>query len=232
MRRRHFTLIGLAGVAQVVLDARQGVSGSPVDTWTGAPGTSVNATASGSARPTTGTLNGQPALVYDGTNTWMNAVATGASLFRNASHGRIVCVVNSETGTRVHAEWFNALGFARLSNLRTTIGGRRLDSDTFVSVTPSAPVIPHITESIANWSGNILGGAINGALTGTVAFSSGGGSTSDTDSTAVNIGGRSTGNIMLGLMAAVIATNQDWSAAFAARVRHCLAFTFMIPQAA
>jgi hypothetical protein len=243
MRRRHFTLIGLAGVAQVVLDARQGVVGSPVDTWTGAAGTSVNATATGTQRPTVGTLNGQPALVFDGAGDIMTMSAGALGVFRNASQGRIFAVAQTLSASPANQ---NACYFSVGTSTVVRIGApvvvlgsqthrsaaRRLDSDSF---SPSGNIgdtsAPCVVDTFVNWAGNTHRGCCNGLESTANTFSSGGGNTSDTDSQVAYVGGVPVQE-MHGPIAAVIATNQDWSAALAARVRHCLAFTFMIPQAA
>ena len=108
-RARHATLIGVGTIAQVVLDARAGVSGSPVDTWTGRPGTSINATGSGAARPTTTTLNGQPALLFDGTDDLLTMSAGALSVFQVVGQGRIFLLTlnvgGATAGSRLPADW-------------------------------------------------------------------------------------------------------------------------------
>jgi hypothetical protein len=169
--------------------------------------------------------------VFDGTDDRMDLNALG--LFRNVNQGRVIAACStSATAAQIVAEWTNGSGTSRTVVQSNQVAGRRLDSDSFVSAAVSVTTDPQIREIHADWSAGFCRGIRNGATTASTAYSSGAGSTSDTDSTFAILGGRTFLVYLQGPIASVIATNQDWSAALAARVRHCLAFTFMIPQEA
>lgn len=226
--------------AQVALLGNVGVSGSPVDTWTGLPGTTINATGSGAARPTTTTLNGQGALLFDGTDDLLTMSAGAASLFQNIGQGRVFAVcsdTNNAGGTAGHPVtlWSAGAGASRhqLATRFTSTSGcylfiRRLDADALATSGPlGSGAGAVILEANHDWSGNAHT-VVRSGLVGTVATTpSGGGLTSNTASATTRIAA-SGASFFPGPIAAVIATNQAWSTQLAKRFRHSLGFYYKI----
>lgn len=234
-RVRHLNPANCGAV--VVLDGRFGVSGSPVSTWTGRTGTSVNATQSGTLRPTMGTLNGVPALVFDGVDDYMSV--SDLTLYQNKAYGRMLAVaVDASTGAPTQHFLVTNRSFSRFTlQTRDTTSGvsvsaRRTDADSRAFTTPSGTVtVPHIAEGEANWSGNSLRHAYNGVFSASVTFSSGGGSTSNTAVDVAQIGGNTSGSYAPVTIGAVVQWNATAAEALFRRVRHSLGFIFRIKTA-
>ena len=243
-RVRHLNPANCGAV--VALDGRFGVSGSPVSTWTGRTGTSINATGAGAVRPTTSTINGVPALLFDG----VDDVLTLSSLtsYNNKSYGRLLVVVvdnNTASGGAQHpvVAW-SITGSAgagsriRLDTKNTSAGavsfGRRLDADaTSTTAVVGTVTSAFVGEVVADWGGNALKAGNNGSYSASVTYASGAGSTTAGDSVYANVGGFLAGggaytNATVG---AVVAWNATAAEALFRRVRHALGFTFRIKTA-
>jgi hypothetical protein len=180
-------------------------------------------------------LNDVPALVFDGVDDVLTMSAGALSVFQNVWQGRVMAVGLTDAagdsghyvaffGTGTGALTAVRIGFlSRLSSVATvTAIQRRTDADSgvvagSVGVTTSA----FLGEAVANWTGNAATGACNGVVGTPVAYSSGGGVTSNTPSQSALIGWNNAAgaNRLDGTVAAVVATNQAWSTALANLVR-------------
>lgn len=243
-RNRHFNPAGLG--CQVVLDARfiTGLSsGAAVSSWTGRPGTSVNASqATALNQPTfqpTG-IGGQAAVRFDGSNDIMTLNAT--TLFQNVASGNTWIVVrddNRAAGDASHTPLHFATGisataaratlFTRLSSSSVFVtGGRRLDADTFSSGgTIASTANATILGGAWNWSSGTHAVRVNGVQGTNGSFSSGSGNTTNSASLAVIIGGTDAATSrMQGDIAAAIAVTPSVSTPNCKRIEHHLAFSF------
>ncbi len=242
-RRQRFLNPAHAGFA-VVLDARFQATTTPVSTWTGRSGTSVNATAGGAVRPAysaTG-LNGLPTLVFDGVDDYMDVNAL--TLFQNQGFGLILAVGvddASTSGDVSHYFVFTASGSVAASRLSllsrlTSVAGifagsRRLDAGSF-SNTGGVGVVtaPCIAVARANWTGNSLIARNSGIQSSSTTFSDGAGSTSNTTANAFRIAddGRAL-NRLNGRISQVLATNIDPGTPLLRRIEQAAAASFKIP---
>jgi hypothetical protein len=221
--------------AQVALLGSVGVSGSPVDTWTGLRGTSINATGSGTARPTTTTLNGQPALLFDGVNdnlqfggytqpsvnflyfyvcqpnTTHEIDAEGTSGFPGTSGQKYLSYGISDPGsTSIVSVGTN--GVSIYEHAPSHMPARRVLSGAI-----GTSVIEQVCASNAHSIG------VNGVFTAPI-----GGSIRTPVYGSSQLGAFGYQSIQ-GPIAAAVATNQVWSAAVAKRIRHALAILHKIP---
>jgi hypothetical protein len=183
-------------------------------------------------------LNGQPALLFDGTDDFLDMTATAAGVFQNVGQGRVMTVgLTNAAGDTGHYMVFWGTGTGALTAVRlgflsrlasaatVTAIQRRTDADSgvvagAVGVTSSA----FTGEVFGNWSGNAASGVCDGVAGSSVAYSSGGGVTSNTPSQSALIGWNNAvgQNRLNGTIAAVIATNQAWSTSLTSLVRLCL----------
>lgn len=246
-RRQRFLNPAQLG-CQVALDARfiTGLSsGAAVSSWTGRPGTSVNASqATALNQPTfqpTG-IGGQAAVRFDGSNDIMTLNAT--TLFQNVATGNIWAVVrddNRAAGDVSHTPLHFSSGaasvaaratlYTRLSSSSVfTTGGRRLDADSFASAgTIASTANATILGGVYAWSSGTLAVRVNGVQGTNGSFSSGSGNTSNTASLSNTIGATdAAANRLQGDIAAVIAVTPSVSTSVCKRIEQSLALSFRI----
>lgn len=234
--------------ATVVLDSRflSGfANGDPVGTWAGRGASS--GTATGTARPTyqdgsSDKIGGNAVVKFDGSNDLVAIDSTGLAVFKNAASGLLLFVgvddnvSGGATSGHTYVYFSNNITSARLgieyvkSTSKLLTGARRIDGDSAVSVTANGSASsPFIASSLANWSGNSLVLSVNGSPGSSVAFSSGGGSTSNTNSSLARIGAYLTGtDFMPGRACQVLAISPAPSSPCIKRLNHSAAFSFKI----
>ena len=180
-------------------------------------------------------------MEFDGVNDSMSMLATAAGIARNKTQGWIFAAVldrNPTGGAIVHVcVWFTVgtSDSARFAIYTRAFGdngavsyGRRTDadSDSIAKTTPYGSGVK-IVETEANWGSNYQAVWMNGARSATAAYSSGAGSTSNTDSLFARIG-EGAGLANPSTLAAATVFNTAIDLALAARVRHCSARAFLI----
>lgn len=202
------------------------LNGSTVSQWNDKSGNARHVSqATATNQPTynaTG-LNGKGTLNFDGVDWLFNA--TPGALLRNVLGGTVAAVVNytDAVSQRIPVATMNGTGAgvrlaAGLQAAGTTnIFSRRLDAETGATTITSPPAYTNGTSiiqiGVARYSAGVLEQYINGTTGGTGAFALSG-SSSDTDSATLVIGGTSTddgvtlnGNQMLGFVGETIYTN-------------------------
>lgn len=237
-RQRHLSFAGCG--CQLVLDARQmgaQADNTTVQTWPAARGTTITADqAAPGSRPLylQSTINGQPGVVFDGTDDMMNLSAGALALSGNVTSVFMiaVAVVTSAATDVLQYVLFNSKGDSASGNrfsyravdtsvARATMSVRRADNDTNV-VTTSGGVTtsPHVAVGVNDYVGDLASISMNGATPVTVAFSSGGGPGTGTPSVASAIGGLSTiANRLNGKIGLVAVMAAAPSAALRTRMR-------------
>jgi hypothetical protein len=256
MRARHRHFNARDAGAALCLDARfiSGLSdGNAVSTWSDRSrnaADAVQSTAANQPEYKTAIQGGQPVVRFSG-----SADANGdffpmttplATVFKNKGYG-LVLAVNKDTnptgGAEQHTVFYNSNGTSGASTrciLRTRdLGGNRFqsvsrrqdgDSASFATATPSDSDW-HILASEQEWTNNINRLRIDYTSRVTSTFSSGGGSTSNTDSLNVEIG---SGNNGPGINAApidlgqLVVLNEASTEAIVKRLHHHAAFSFKI----
>jgi len=184
-----------------------------------------------------GTLANQPTftnattgLTFNGTSSFMDGTATMAGIMRNKSYGyifavaqdtnladaqsnhRIVYFGNAGTGTQARAGLFSK----ESNNTNCAVGGRRLDADSFVKSTSSSSVASvGLVDGAFSWATGALQCFVNGTGATPTNFSSGAGSSSDTNSFAVNLGNAQPGpaDYITGNIREIIVCNEQLTAA-------------------
>ncbi len=243
-RSRHFNPAN-AGCT-VALDARfiTGLNaGDAVQTWTGRPNTTVNASQATLAnRPSyqTNEINGRPALRFDGSNDFMTLNAT--ALFQNVGSGFAVAVcrdTNNTGGDAAHVAlgWSNGIStssvrlaaYTRLTSNIFVAGARRLDADVFASSgSISSNSSANIIGTQARWSSGNFNLCLNGSKSTNGTFSASG-NTSNTASLNVFLASPDGAAVrMTGPIAAVVAASPLPSDPICKRIEHHLAFSFNI----
>jgi hypothetical protein len=249
-RCRHFN--PATAKCQVAFDARfiTGIAnGGAVETWTGRPGTSVNATqATGVSQPTlqlTG-INGRAALQFDGSNDMMTLNA--GTLFANVGSGYMLSVCrddNHTAGAATHMalNWTTNAGlqfirvtlYTKFSSPSNTIQvrARRLDGDAQVgSGTFAGNGNNNLIGAEARWSAGNLNARLNGVASTNGAFASSG-NTSSGSSLAVTIGAdHFTGNGLPGHISTVVAASPLPSTEMVKRLEHAAGRSFNLPLVA
>ena len=234
--------------AQIALDARyiSGVAdGAALDTWSARANSSISATASGSNRPTfrASSINGRPAVEFDGSDDVMALGAGALSLTNNAPSCMITSVVRADgTGDTTQMAMFLAAGSGALRiELRSSSSlgavassrSRRLDADTLTSVSAAGTTTTEcVISSLCDWSGNSLIASRNGLQGASSTFASGAGNSSATNSTVVNIGAQnSTTNRVDGVISCVVVAVPIPLQPLRNRIRQSLGFSYSIATA-
>lgn len=235
---------------QVAMDARFLAlsDNAAVATWSPRKNAAYGATAAGTAQPTykANSINGLPAVQFDGTSDCMN-FDSGALALPNGSAGLVaiavaVCdnaaadatqnviffsngLLNSSTRFAMRAAVSNA------ASLSST--GRRLDADTLAGTgNISGATAPGVWQVFADWAGNSLQCRMNGGNAVSTTYSSGAGNCSATNSVAANLGGQATSASRLsGRIAAVAIGSPLLGQPVRMRVRQALGFSFKIATA-
>lgn len=236
--------------AQVALDARfiSGVAdGAALSSWPSRSVASITASQSTPAQQPTFravSINGRPAVEFDGTADNMDLSAGALGLTNNAPSVDAIVVVRAagssgdafqgafvmQGGTAAPRAYINV----RISSSPASNSNfRRLDADTTQS---TAQLGSAATECILQCEADVAGSGVrllrNGVATVYLAPSSGAGNFSSTNSAVVRLGAYSSaGSRMIGVIGAVIVATPKFSSAIAARIRQHLGFSFRIATA-
>lgn len=193
--------------------------------WSDKSGNNFHFTQSGTSasRPAinAGALNGRRTLTFDGTDDFLEAPSGALGMFRNVSSGWCF-VVYSATGTSVSDRpiFYAAIGTSTSGRFAVEAGapaaqncpfvyGRRLDSDSFGGVGHGVALTGQwvMALGVLDFSGRTASIYVDGgAATTATGLWTGGGSSSNTDSTGMRIGRLTNGNNpFAGSVATVIA---------------------------
>lgn len=206
-------------------------AGGAVSEWRDKSSGGRHHTASGSARPTTGTRtqNGLNVIDFDGANNLLTGNAASLTMFQNVPHAAVFVVIKFDALT-ANQYFFEhkATGAAARFQIFTqpggnlVVGGRRLDADSLVTVASVATTSPSLIAGIADYANSDLFLRAGGAtLASTTSFLTDG-LTSNTASNGQTLGGVS-GLLLDGYIAEVVAYNSSLSPADRARVEAYLA---------
>lgn len=251
MHRRSRHLNPAHAGAQIVLDARfitGQADNTTLQTWNSRAVASINASQGTSAqRPTyrNPSINGQPALVFDGSDDNI-PLASGALPLTNGATSITALMVCQATAIvdAIGYAFFTSSGASSSNNRfsarlidtsiqRVTASVRRLDADTNVVTTnagsASSPAVVRIASDYAN---NVASSEVNGGTPTTVAFSSGGGSGPASDSLNMNIGAvNSATGRLTGKVAMLVVIKPTPSLSLVKRLRHHMAYSYKIASA-
>ena len=201
-----------------LFDATSGGSlpsaGGAVARWEDKSGAAIHVTQSGStARPSrqTAVQNGRDVVRFDGSN---DILTFGSSaLFRNVGYAAIYVVRKINVLPVTNPPWIIGIETATSGFLRAVVdlnrgntakyglGGRRLDADSFQSVQSSAS---YTTTSFEIQCGEFLYSSatarnvVNGTIDGSSTSFQTSGSTSNTNSAQINVGGNPYGGVYFG----------------------------------
>jgi len=131
----------------------------PVTTWNDLSGAGNNATGAGATRPTyrTNVLNGLPTVRFSGS--FLDLAGAGLNLVRNVAGFTLIAVTNpaaSATQQRVLYASAASSGSTRaflfrISTTQFQTGGRRLDADSFASISNTIPATQQFDVWIARY---------------------------------------------------------------------------------
>lgn len=188
-------------------DAQSYTDGQSVTTWTDSSG-NANDFVTDSTNPTfkTNIVNGKPVVRFNGTSGGDDLKNTTAlSLLNNVGSATIFAVcsdTNSGGGTAIHPVVHISTG-TTITNPRASIftkntsaqfisTGRRLDADTGVQATSTFSSGFHTLVNDSDWTNNALQIYVDGVAGTSGTYSSGGGSTSATNSLGIELGSLTT----------------------------------------
>lgn len=248
MHRRSRHINPAQAGAQVALDARfitGQADNTTLQTWTSRAVATITASQSTvGSRPTyrNPSINGQPALVFDGSDDCYDFGAAALALTNGANSISALCV--GQVTLAVDAvEYFlfissgSSSGASRFSmrpvdtsTLRVAGSFRRLDGDSNVITaqagSPSNPCVSRIASDYTSGTGAC---SVNGGTAQSVAFSSGAGAGPSTDSLVARIGGASTSSQRLnGKISMVAIIKPSPSTSLLKRIRHHMAYSYKI----
>jgi len=203
--------IGFVGqdLDTAALLAHCGANSGYVVTWYDQSGNAYNATqATSTAQPrivNAGSLeteDGKLTLSFDGTDDKL-VPSSSSDIFRNQQYGTMfaVCRDTNHTNGVNHSVYYISTSasstrfalFTRVSSFGYfSAGGRRLDGDSFVYSGIASSNSRVLLTGLAKWAENSLVISVNGTAGTPIAYSSGAGSTSNTASNVVVIGGDNT----------------------------------------
>jgi hypothetical protein len=233
------TLItGIAGIAELwEADTFASVDGVKVIKWPSQASDRVLTRADDTVRPViraapTG-FNGRPAIDFDGVDDWIYVLGGGGATARNKTGMTVLTVVRPRTSPTAVRNLVsittNTDGVARASlevgrtSGQFQAGGRRLDADSFQSITGGATTAnqTRVVTGIFDWANTTLLLRLDGAQVAGAGNFKTAGATSDTDSANINIGGYSATSFD-GLMAALIIITRVLTAGELKRVERYL----------
>lgn len=248
MHRRQRHLNPASAGAPVALDARfiaGQADNTTLQTWSSRPGASITASQStAGSRPTyrSSSMNGQPALVFDGADDCYDLSSAALSLTKDATGIVAMCVhqcvtVTDAVGYTLFMSSGGSAGSSRFSirpvdtsTMRVAGSFRRTDGDSnVITAQAGSPANPSIARITADYAGGFGRCAVNAGTERSVAFSSGAGPGPTNDSLVARIGGASTAaqrsNLRVGIM--VIMTPAP-STSLLKRIRHHMAYSYKI----
>lgn len=235
---------------QIALDARfiSAADNSSLATWSARKNALYGATAAGTAQPTfkASSINGFPAVQFDGTSDCMD-FDSGALALPNNSAGMVAIAVavidNAAADATQNVVFFSngllnsssrfAMRAATSNTASLSGGGRRLDADTLVGTSNiTGATTAGVWQVYADWANNSLQCRMNGGNAVSVAYSSGAGNCSPTNSVVAKLGGQATGASRLsGRIAAVAIGSPLLGQPVRMRVRQSFGFSFKIATA-
>lgn len=161
---------------------------------------------SDAARPILRVSGGLTYLEFDGVDDCLDFVTGAGALFQNVGAGQLAAVHkfrSSPTATECVAFWSNTGTGARaglfggLTSGRFSAAGRRLDADSFASVTSSGSIstsVPATQIAEFDWTNSDLRQYINNSLDGSTTSFQTDGSTSNSASAGCRIGASTSGS--------------------------------------
>jgi hypothetical protein len=241
MRARHRHLNARDLGARLVLDSRyiDQSDNTAVSTWSDRSGTASDATQTNATfQPTfqTAEFGGNGVVRFDGSNDFFS-VAGAVGLLRNISGATLTVMVkySSVSGTRSAFAFATGTGLTRATMEATSsgyiAGGRRLDANSFQSVTSSASTAGRtlIQTAVFNYGAATLELFLDGTSAASSTSFQTTGNTSDTDSTAVRVASSVVGtNFFEGDVAFVAATPLAMTASQRRRLEHASAYSFKL----
>ena len=207
-------------------------SGGLVSQWSDKSGNLRHHTASGSARPTTGTrsLNGRNVIDFDGSGNFLTGNAASLTMFKNVPYAGVFIVMAFDALNK-NQYFFEHKGLgagARFQifqqpNTNIVLGARRLNADSLATVTTSAATTgPAIIAGIVDYTNSDAFLRRDGAnLASSTSFLNDG-NTEDANSDGHTIGGVSS-LLLDGYIAEVVVYNTALSTSDRARVESYLA---------
>ena len=235
--------------AQIALDARyiSGVAdGAALATWAARANTTIGATASGSGQPIyrASSINGRPAVEFDGSDDFMNLDAGALSITNNvpscsitsvlvktgagdAQQNVIAISVNGSTNPR-------AALIARSTNLDVIRAqGRRLDADSTVTASSAGDSTSAcVATARHNYASDKMESGLNGVFAAASIYVSGAGNTSATNSNRARIGALDPVTFrFLGRISAIVVAAPMLTTSLANRIRQSLGFSYRIATA-
>ena len=248
MHRRSRHINPAQAGAQIALDARF-ISGqadnTTLETWTTRAVASLSATqVTSGQRPTyrNPSINGQPALVFDGVDDSLEFSGAALALTTGATSitALMVCQSTSVTDAVEYAFFTSHNGSATSNRFsarlvdtsiqRVAASVRRLDGDSnVVTSTAGSPVNPCIVRIASDYAGGSASCGINGGAATTIAFSSGGGSGPAANSLNMRIGAaNSTTGRLVGKFSMLFVIKPTPSLSLIKRIRHHMAYSYKI----
>jgi hypothetical protein len=237
-RHRHFNPRGLG--AGLVLDARyiDQADNTAVSTWSDRSGNGWDATQTDSNfRPTlqTAEFGGQNVVRFDGINDRLDAAGAvgilntvgGATLlaavkYTNAGNkAAFIISVNGLTSARANLQ---------LSSSNYNTGGRRLDANSFQSVSSAGGTSTTrilIQTGVFDYANAVLTLFLDGSSAASSSSFQTSGNTSATNSFIVRLGGAA--NDFEGDIGALVVANSALNASQRKRMEHAISFAFKIP---
>jgi hypothetical protein len=241
-RHRHFNPRGLG--AGLVLDARyiDQADNTAVSTWSDRSGNGWDATQTDSNfRPTlqTAEFGGQNVVRFDGINDRLS-VAGAVGLLNNTAGSTLSVTIkftNTSGGNRSALAFSTGVGTTRSSVDMTasgySAGGRRLDANSFQSVTSAggqSATRTLIQTAVFDYANAALTLFLDGTSSASSASFQTAGNTSNTNSTSVNVGCSAVGTQFGEAdIAEVVAFNSALNASQRKRMEHAISFAFKIP---
>ena len=236
---------------QIALDARHisAADNSSLATWSARRGAAYGATATGTAQPTykASSINGRPAVQFDGTTDCMDFDAGALGLQNNAAGMLVIAVAvtdNAAADATQNLVFFSngllnsstrfALRIVQSGTAAANAAARRLDADSVVATlgASGATSTPCVIQGFADWTNNSLSCRVNGGTAVTATYSSGGGSTSATASLAARLGGQATSSARVsGRIAAICVGVPLLNTPLRMRIRQHYGFSFRIATA-
>jgi hypothetical protein len=234
--------------AQIALDARfiTGVAnGAALSAWASRPVAAIGASqGTGTSQPTylSSSINGRPAVQFDGTSDFMNCDAGALAITNNVASASITCVAVNDATSADAVQYVVHLSVGGGSNPRATLLGQfsgaanirsqgaRLDAAGPSQSNPAgSPASPCVMNARHDYANNAQSAGLNGVFTVSATYASGAGNTSATNSAQARIGGGSgASNRLGGRIAAIVVASPMFSNPVAKRIRESLGFSFRI----
>lgn len=248
MHRRSRHLNPAQAGAQIALDARfitGQADNTTLQTWPSRAVASITASQSTSAqRPTyrNPSINGQPALVFDGSDDNYDLSASALSLTNGAaSITALILCQNTSVTDAIEYAFFTSSGSSATANRfsarlvdtsiqRVTGSFRSVDGDTnVVTSNAGSPTNPCIVRIASDYPSSTSSSGMNGGTATTVSHSPAAGVSPSTNSLSSKIGAvNSTTGRLVGKVAMLIVAKPTPSLSLVKRLRHHMAYSYKI----